>query len=58
MGHFQSGSDSQIVQSFTGGIAGGGQSGSFDTPAYFNNYLYYWASNDRLKAFALSNASD
>jgi uncharacterized repeat protein (TIGR03806 family) len=55
MGHFQSGSDSQIVQSFTGGISGGGQSGSFDTPAYFNNYLYYWASNDRLKAFALSN---
>ncbi len=54
MGHFHSGSDSQIVQSFTGGISGGGQSGSFDTPAYFNHYLYYWASNDRLKAFTLA----
>ncbi len=57
MGHFNTNNnDSQIVQSFTGGISGGGQSGSFDTPAYFNHELYYWASNDRLKAFALSNA--
>jgi uncharacterized repeat protein (TIGR03806 family) len=55
MGRFNSSGDSQIVQSFTGGISGGGQSGSFDTPAYFNNTLYYWASNDKLKAFTLAN---
>jgi hypothetical protein len=49
MGHFQAGSDSQILQSFVG------IGGSFDTPAYFNGLVYYLAVNDVLKAFRLSN---
>jgi len=38
----------QIVQSFNG-IAG-----SFGTPAYFNNMLYYVGAGDKLKAFRFS----
>jgi hypothetical protein len=55
MGHFQAGSNSQIVQSVpvkpnnsdvTGGI--------FATPAYWNGHIYIAAVSDHLKAFDLS----
>jgi uncharacterized protein (TIGR03437 family) len=50
MGHFNSSDDSQIVQSISGAIGplhGGA--------AYFNKTLFFSASNDSLKAFAISN---
>ena len=49
MGHFQAGSDSQIVQSLPQKIAG-----LFGAPAYFNNKVYFSGSGDTLKAFQLT----
>ncbi len=54
LGQFNSSSDGQLVQSLIGAIGG---EGSFDTPAYFNNTIYYGGAGDELKAFAISNAS-
>ncbi|SPE51531.1 PA14 domain protein [Verrucomicrobia bacterium] len=51
MGHWQSGSDSQIVESFNG-IAG-----SWSPPAYWNNSLFFQASSSPMKAFSIRNAS-
>lgn len=51
MGKWQSGSDSQIVQSIPNGIGG-----LFGNPAYFNKTIYLCGSGDRLKAFSISNA--
>jgi regulation of enolase protein 1 (concanavalin A-like superfamily) len=51
MGHWQSGSDSQIVESFNG------INGSWSPPAYWNNLLYFQASSAALKEFSVSNAS-
>jgi hypothetical protein len=53
MGRFQAGSDSQIVQSFPGGVCGPGSCAIFGTPAYFNNTVYTAAVGDRLKAYSL-----
>ena len=50
-GKLQSGSDSQIVQSLPGAIAG-----IFGNPAYFNQALYFCGSGDTLKAFSISDA--
>lgn len=51
MGHYStSGSDNQIVQAVTGQMAG-----AWSSPAYFNDQLYFQASGDVLKAFAISN---
>ena len=51
MGHYQNGSDSQIVESFLG------ISGSWSPPAYWNNMLFFQPSSAALKAFSISNAS-
>jgi hypothetical protein len=55
MGHFQSGSDSQIVQSVpafpnTSGVT----SGIFMSPAYWNGNVYVSGIGDSVQAFALS----
>src|SRR5215469_7022902 len=51
LGQFNSSSDSQIVQSFSGEIGG-----LFGNPAYFNYMLYFCGSGDQLKAFPVSSA--
>jgi uncharacterized protein (TIGR03437 family) len=50
MGHFQSDSDSQIVQSLPS-LAGP----LFGIPAYFNNKVYLAGRYDLVKAFSISN---
>ena len=52
MGKFQSGSDSQIVQSIAGGVPS-----LFGNPAYFNQTVYICGVGDQLKAFPVSNAT-
>ena len=51
MGHFNPDGDSQIVQSIEGAIGA-----LFGGPSYFNNTLYFAASNDHVKAFPISEA--
>jgi PKD repeat protein len=53
MGTFNAADDTQIVQSLPGAA---GQ-GCFDTPAYFNNTLYYVGTGDAIKAFTVTNGS-
>ena len=50
MGQFQSGSDSQIVQSLPGALGS-----LFDSPAYFESTVYFAAEDDTLKAFTLND---
>lgn len=50
MGQFQTGSDSQIVQSLPGALGS-----LFSTPAYFANTVYFVAVDDVLKAYVLNN---
>jgi hypothetical protein len=52
LGHFNSGSDSQIVQSIASALGT-----CFGAPAYFNKTIYYQAISDRLKAFAITNGA-
>ncbi len=52
LGHWQAGSDSQIVGSVAGAIGG-----LFGNPAYFDKTVYFCGSGDRLKAFPVSNAT-
>lgn len=51
LGGWQSGSDSQIVQSIPGAIPG-----VFGNPAYFNKTVYFCAAGDSLRAFPIANA--
>jgi len=56
MGHFQSGSDSQILQSLPGILPHGGQEeGNYSAPVFFNNNIYYAAVRDNLKIFQFTN---
>lgn len=50
MGHFQSGSNSQIVQTLSGAV-----SPVFGAPTYWNGNVYFAGVSDRVKAFSLSN---
>jgi hypothetical protein len=53
MGKFNTNNDNAIYQEISSnGLAGG----SFATPAYFNNAVYYGAVNDTVKAFSIVNA--
>jgi regulation of enolase protein 1 (concanavalin A-like superfamily) len=51
LGHFNSGFDN-VVQTIPGALGG---NGCFDTPAYFNNTVYYIGDGDVARAFPLSN---
>jgi uncharacterized protein (TIGR03437 family) len=52
LGHFQAGSDSQIVQSLAGAVGG-----MFSIPAYFSGTVYFSGSGDNVKAFPIANAA-
>jgi PKD repeat protein len=52
MGKFNAAGDTQIVQSLPGAIGS-----CFDTPAYFNNTLYFVGVNDVIKAFTITDGS-
>ncbi|MDB6065208.1 MAG: pyrrolo-quinoline quinone [Pedosphaera sp.] len=53
LGGFNAGANSQIVETLTNALTTG-NTGSYSTPAFFNNTLYYLGKNDFLKAFAMS----
>jgi hypothetical protein len=58
LGHFQSGSNSQIVQSISGALASSfsGDAGMINgTPAYFNGWVYFVCTNDVPKQFTMTN---
>ncbi len=50
MGHFNSGNDSQIIQSLANAVGG-----CWCSPAYWNNYIFYQGNGDVMKAFLITN---
>ena len=55
MGHFQSGSDSQIVQSIPNAVGTGPDDLDYSTAAYWNGNVYYIGDVDVVKQFKLSS---
>ena len=51
LGQFNSANDSQIVQELKSAIGG-----LFGSGAYFNNWIYFQGTSDRMKAFSITNA--
>lgn len=51
MGQFNPAGDTQVVQEISGATGG-----MWVTPAYFNGHVFYCATGDKVKAFAISNA--
>jgi hypothetical protein len=55
MGHFQQGSDSQIVQVLVHALPGNsGNSGNYSAPAFWQGRVYFGAVFDAIKAFVLT----
>lgn len=58
MGQFSPDNDNQIVQSLVGALPNGSDEvGNFNSPVYYNGYVYFAAVNDSVRAFQLSNGS-
>ena len=58
MGHFQPGSDSQIIQSLPGVLPHGTEEeGNYSAPVFFNNNVYFGAVSDTLKIFQFTNGT-
>jgi hypothetical protein len=56
MGHFNPTNDNQAVQVLVSVFPNGTQdSGNFSVPVYFNEFIYFSAVNDTLKAFQMTN---
>ena len=56
MGHFNANNDNQIVQALIGALPNGdAESGNFNSPVYYNGYVYYAAVSDCVRAFQLAN---
>jgi hypothetical protein len=55
LGHFQSSSDSQIVQSIVGALGNGSTANNFSTATYWQGSIYFIGNHDVIKQFQLTN---
>ena len=56
LGGYNPAGDTQVVQSLISILPNGTEeNGNYSAPVYFNEYVYFAAVNDELKAFQLSN---
>ncbi len=56
MGHYNPGSDSQIVQSLVNAMPNGTEeTGNYSAPVFYNSQVYFCAVNDVIRAFQFNN---